>query len=173
MKKFVFLLVLLLSLTLVGCGSNKGNQQPEKPVVPAPTEPAQAEKVKVTLYFSNEQADALVPVEREIDKPGDMVVALINELSNPEKHVPVLPAGTELIYYQKEGKTITLNFNQALANMQGTTGEFIAINSLVNTITELPEFNQVVLLVDKKPLTTGHAIYDKPLQRNDAVISKK
>lgn len=171
MKKFVILALLIMSVLITGCETSKTPKE-DPPKTPAQVETPAPEKVKVTLYFANEQADALIPVEREIDKPNDMIVALIKELANSEKHSGVLPEGTELIFYQKEGDTIVLNFNREFANMQGTTGEFIAVNSVVNTITELPEFNKVQLLVECKPLTTGHAVYDKPLARNEGVIKK-
>ncbi|MDO7786366.1 GerMN domain-containing protein [Desulforamulus aquiferis] len=170
MKKYTILVVMMiLSLIVVGCGNSKTDQEAAPVLVEQEPSP---ERVKVVLYFANEQADALVPVEREIDKPNDMVVALVNELAKPDKLNPVIPEGTELIYYQKDGDTITLNFNQALANMQGSTGEFIAVNAIVNTITQLPEFNKVQLLVERSPLTTGHAVYDKPLVRDESTINK-
>ncbi|AEG59147.1 GerMN domain-containing protein [Desulforamulus ruminis] len=169
MKRIAVFLLLLLSLSLTACGEKAPTlkEQP-KPQVQETAE----DKVKVTLYFGNEQADGLVSEVREIDKPGDMVVALISELTKPGKHAAVLPEGTELVYYQKEGDTIILNFNKAFANLQGSTGEFIAINAVVNTITELPEFNKVMLQVDRQPLSTGHAIYDKPLTRDESMIKK-
>ena len=173
MKRIALLIILILSLALTGCTGNtpKEQEQPKNQGETQVQTPA-PEKVKVILYFANEKADALVPVEREIDKPNDMVGALIQELNNHDKYAPVLPEGTELVFYKTEGDTLVLNFNQAFANLQGSTGEFIAINSLVNTLTELPQYKSVKLLVDRKPLTTGHAIYDKPIPRNESVIQK-
>lgn len=165
MKKIAFFLMIILSLIFTGCAGNTKEQQPQNQV------PAK-EKVKITLYFANENADALVPVEREIDKPSDMVIALVNELKKPEKYAAVLPQGTELIDYKVEDEILVLNFNQAFVNLQGSTGEFITVNSLVNTLTELPQYKGVKLLVEQKPLETGHAIYDQPLPRNESMIQK-
>ncbi|AEF93457.1 Lipoprotein LpqB, GerMN domain protein [Desulfotomaculum nigrificans CO-1-SRB] len=174
-SRIVLVFVLILSLLLTGCAAgDKGNKAQDTPKPQAQTEvqtPAK-EKVKVTLYFANKEADALVPVQREIDKPKDIVMALINELNNPGDYAPVLPKGTKLLSYEKSGDTITLNFNQAFANLQGTTGELIAINSVVDTITELPEFKKVKILVEGKTLTTGHAVYDQPLTRDESMIKK-
>lgn len=173
MKRITLLLIFILSLVLAGCSEKSPvPQEQSKPQALTETPAPDKEKVKVTLYFASEQADALVPVVRDIDKPGDMVVALITELGKPGKNAPVLPQGTELVYYQKEGDTITLNFNEAFGNLQGSTGEFITVNSVVNTITELPEFKKVKLIVEGKPLSTGHAVYDQPLDRNESVIKK-
>ncbi|SHE48334.1 GerMN domain-containing protein [Desulforamulus putei] len=173
MKRAVLFLILILSLAFTGCTGSvlKEQEQPKSQAETQVQTPAR-EKVKVTLYFANEKADALVPVVREIDKPNDMVVALIQELNKPGNYAPVLPEGTELVFYKTEGDTLVLNFNQAFGNLQGSTGEFIAINSLVNTLTELPQYKSVKLLVDRKPLTTGHAIYDKPIPRNESIIQK-
>lgn len=169
MKKIAFLLLLMISLVFTGCtGDNAGKEQPPKTQSEAPA----AEKVKVTLYFANENADALVPKEREIEKPKDMVRALIDELKKPDKSAPVLPEGTELLSHQVKGDNLILNFNQSFANLQGSTGEMIAVNSIVNTMTELPEYKSVQLQVEGKPLETGHAIYDQPLPRNESVIQK-
>ncbi|GAB6179761.1 GerMN domain-containing protein [Desulfotomaculum defluvii] len=171
MKRTVFYLMLILSLIFTGCASNTKDQQPQNQIGTQSQAPAK-EKVKVTLYFANDNADALVPVEREIDKPSDMVVALVNELKKPDKYAAVLPQGTELIGYKAEGDTLILNFNQSFVNLQGSTGEFITVNSLVNTLTELQQYKKVKLLVEQKPLETGHAIYDQPLSRNESIIQK-
>jgi len=173
MKKIALLMVVIMALVFSGC-SDKATKQQESPKSQIQTEiqkPA-AEKVKVTLYFANDKADALVPEVRQIDKPNDMIVALINELKNPGKYAPVLPKDTELIFYQKEGDTIVLNFNKAFANLQGTAGELMAVNSVANTITEQTPFKKVKLLVERQPLTTGHAVYDKPIPRNESIIKK-
>ncbi|GAB6158384.1 GerMN domain-containing protein [Desulfotomaculum varum] len=173
MKKAVLFLIMILALALSGCtGNNAPAQQPPKQPAATEVPAATPEKVKVTLYFANEKADALVPVVREIEQPNDMVVALIEELKKPGSYSPVLPEGTELIYYKSEGDTLVLNFNRAFGNLQGSTGEFIAVNSLVNTLTELPQYKKVKLLVERQPLATGHAIYDKPIPRNESVIQK-
>ncbi|MEG6523272.1 GerMN domain-containing protein [Desulfotomaculum sp. 1211_IL3151] len=171
MKRIAFFLMIILSLIFAGCVDNTKEQQPQKQTGTQSQDPAKG-KVKITLYFANENADALVPVEREIDKPNDMVIALVNELNKPEKYAAVLPQGTELIDYKAEGDTLILNFNQAFVNLQGSTGELITVNSLVNTLTELPQYKSVKLLVEQKPLETGHAIYDQPLPRNESVIQK-
>lgn len=169
MKKIAFLILLMISLIFTGCaGDNAPKEQPPKAQSEAPA----AEKIKVTLYFANENADALVPQEREIEKPKDLVQALIEELKKPGKLAPVLPEGTELLSHQVNGDILILNFNQAFANLQGSTGEFITVNSIVNTMTELPEYKSVQLQVEGKPLETGHAIYDQPLPRNESVIKK-
>lgn len=173
MKKIAILLLVLMTVVLAGCAGDKAPQQQEpKTQAEAQAQQPAVEKVKVTLYFANQNADGLVPVVREIDKPNDMVTALVGELKKPNKNAPVLPEGSDLIYYKTEGETLVLNFNQAFANLQGSTGEFISINSLVNTMTELPQYKNVKLLVEGKTLETGHAIYDKPIARNEGIIKK-
>lgn len=167
MRKIAFLVMLMMALIFSGCADKQSPQEQPKAQEPQP------DKVKVVLYFANENADALIPVEREIEKPKDMVAALINELKNPPNKVaPVLPEGTELQSQEAQGDTLVLNFNQAFANLQGSTGEFITINSVVNTLTELPEYKAVKFLVEDQPLETGHAIYDQPVPRNESVIQK-
>lgn len=172
MKKLAILLIVLMTVVLGGCSGDKTTDQDQKPKTETQAQQPAGEKVKVTLYFANQNADGLVPVVREIDKPDDMVKALVEELKKPEQHAPVLPEGTELLDYKTEGETLVLNFNQAFANLQGSTGEFITVNSLVNTMTELPQYKSVKLLVEGKTLETGHAIYDKPIPRNEGIIKK-
>ncbi len=171
MKRIAILLILLMMVVLSGCAGDKTPQRQE-PKTPTQEQQTAAEKVKVTLYFANQNADGLMPVERQIDKPNDMVTALVSELKKPDKNTPVLPEGSELIYYKTEGDTLVLNFNQAFANLQGSTGEFITINSLANTFTELPQYKNVKLMVEGKTLETGHAIYDKPIPRNEGIIKE-
>lgn len=178
MKKLLCLFLLITFVFMTGCGQTAKVPTPApKTQKPAPTEQIKKDQVKkeqvtLTLYFPNQDASALVPVKRTIDKPADLIKAMIEQLGQPGSNPQVLPANTQLLNYQLAGDTVTLNFNRAFANMGGTTSELMTINGIVDTMVNYPGVSKVKLLVEGNPLETGHNIYDQPLAKDPNSIAQ-
>jgi spore germination protein GerM len=59
------------------------------------------------------------------------------------------------------------------ANM-GTAGESMIIHGIVNTLTSLPDIQQVRFLVEGTVRPTYiHAVFDEPFVRNEGIITYK
>ncbi|KAB2952748.1 GerMN domain-containing protein [Heliorestis acidaminivorans] len=153
---------------LAGCTG--GNQTESNRNQQEVQEPLPEEAVQVTLYFANQEAEYLNRVEREIAKQDDIILALFEELKNPGEYGSVLPVEAELLNYSEDGNVLILNFNEAFANLGGSASEFLAINAIVNTYTELPEYEAVSFYVNEEFLETGHNAYDQPVPRNENAI---
>ena len=123
----------------------------------------------VYLYFGIPGADSLAAEYRDVvvkDRPADQVRAIYRELvAGPsENHVALFPEGTELVnaYLTPRG-TLYLDWNRTLVQgFRGGSGrERLLLGSIVRTAAEnLPEVEQVAILVDGNPIETIGGHYD-------------
>lgn len=133
---------------------------------------------KVKIYFSGPQAQYLVPESRNL-RVNSLPTKLIKELitgPESEKLGTTIPKGTELLNIKLEDKLATVNFSQELTENHwgGTTGEMMTVYSIVNTLTQLEEINQVQVLVEGEKLETlaGHLDLRSPLEADRSLIDK-
>jgi spore germination protein GerM len=56
----------------------------------------------------------------------------------------------------------------------GSAGELMTLNSIVNSLTELPEIKKVQIMINGKKVDTlvGHADLSQPLGRDESIIKK-
>lgn len=54
----------------------------------------------------------------------------------------------------------------------GATGEAMTIASIVSTLTEFYDIDQVMMTVEGNPLAIEHMILEEPLSRNEEMIQK-
>ncbi|MHB9095019.1 MAG: GerMN domain-containing protein [Eubacteriales bacterium] len=117
-------------------GSNTGKPSADNPA---------GKKASLTLYFGNDQADAVVPEAREVLVSDDKTLpeVIINELikgpQNPRLHRTV-PVETRLLSVKIEKGIAYADFSKEMQtkNNVGSAGEFITTYSVVNSLTELP-----------------------------------
>ncbi|HSW10843.1 MAG TPA: GerMN domain-containing protein [Bacillota bacterium] len=142
--------MLFLGLVLAGCR-------------PAPEAPAE-ERVQVAVYFGDAMAQFTVPEDRVIELRGrPLVVRVLEELvagpRTPGLHA-TLPTGTRVLGATVEGGVARVDFSRELVDNHpgGSTGEFMTINAIVYTLTDLEGVEAVTILVDGTPLDTlaGH-----------------
>lgn len=176
MKTRHILLILICVVLVAGCAardrtdSGEENGQPEE---------AQ-ETMEITLYFSDDQALYVVPEVRELTVPKDAsreeiiasVVGLLEGGPNEEGHFPTIPEGTKVISVEIEGDTVTVDFSEELSGAHGATGEAMALNSLVNTLTEFEYIDKVLFTIEGKIQPLEHFVPDEPLTRNEDIIKK-
>lgn len=75
-------------------------------------------------------------------------------------------AGVAFNSIEKKEETVYADINSAYAaqiGTMGTSGEYMLIGSLVNTLLDAYAAENVIITVNGAPLETGHAIYDAPL----------
>jgi len=139
-----------------------------------------AEKMVVTLYYANSNADKVVPEKREIEIGKDTQIerAVFEELQKDPKSEGLynaIPKGTRLLSASTEGGICTLDLSREFVdnNPGGSAGELMALYSIVNTMTELPGIDKVQFLIEgQKREVYIHAIFDAPFKRNDDIIEK-
>lgn len=140
---------------------------------------AQAEDTAVTLYFSDDQAEFLVPETRQIANVPDTAKAAIEELiKGPQEdgNNATIPSGTQVLGVEVNQGIAYVNFSKELIDNHwgGSTGELMTISSIVNTLTEFENIQKVQILVEGKVVETiaGHADVSKPFARNEAIVKK-
>ncbi|KXS41283.1 MULTISPECIES: GerMN domain-containing protein [unclassified Candidatus Frackibacter] len=136
--------------------------------------PVQTRKVK--LYFSYNQAQNLKAEIREI-KVDNIYRQTIEELikgPTEEELTMTIPQGTKLIDLKLENKVLKLNFNSKFRKNHwgGSTGETMTIYSIVNTMTQFPEVNSVLFLLEGEKIETlvGHVGLEDPIPPNYKLI---
>ncbi len=131
----------------------------------------------ILLWFSDAQAMYMVPVSRKVVAvPADLetrALLLVSELlkgpGNRFRLAPSFPQGTEVLKITIDNRVAEINFNQALVDNHGggTAGEWATLNSLVLTLTEMPEISKVQILIEgeKREAVFGHLSTEEPLRR--------
>ncbi len=173
----VFLILcFFLIITLSGCNTF---QQPEENV---PANNNQTSQYEVVVYFSDSQAEYLIPENRavEIDRDASsqqLAEEIISELiagPNDSTLSPTIPTGTELLSIVIDNKTALVDFSEELKTNHwgGSAGETMTITSIVNSLTELDDIDKVQILVEgeEQESLAGHWDISEPLKRDPNII---
>jgi germination protein M len=139
---------------------------------------------RIILYFSNKDANYLIPEYRDIqhDEPN-IVKRIVQELiKGPMEDglEPTMPEGIsekDVLDAKVSGDTAVINLSSNLKTKHkgGSAGETLTIYSIVNSITELPNIKRVQILIDGKVQDTlaGHMALDEPIMRNPNLIKEQ
>lgn len=189
---FVVLTILLLSL-ISGCSltKTKGTDPTNKPVTNStpPVGTTTEEKtapdtkpvpiVKLTLYFPNQDASWLIPVERNATAPEKEVIkTILKELASPPANFSSpLPKETTLLGATVKDGIATLDLSKEFQKnfSGGTSAEQMTLFSIVNSLTTLSNVQSVQFLLEgqKQDAILGHMDTSVPLKRNETMIMKK
>jgi spore germination protein GerM len=133
-------------------------------------------KQEVKIYFSDSQAEYLVPESRKLrgyDLPQKVIEELIAGPQSDELGVTI-PDGTKLLNIEVEAEVAVVNFSQELVDNHwgGTAGEMMTVYSIVNTLTKLEDVTRVQILVEGDKISTlaGHLDINDPLKFNENLI---
>ena len=134
--------------------------------------------INLTLYFPNPNADCVVPEKRQVEVQAGVKLEKIifEELQKrPEgsDKVSIIPQGSKLLSVETKDGLCQLDLSSEFVdnNPGGTAFETVLINSIVNSLTELPTVQKVQFLIEgeKREIYT-HAIFDMPFERNEDFI---
>ena len=157
----------------------QATQQPAAEAVPSP---AQSEitdfKWVVILYFPNPSAECVVPEHRVVSKAQDekLEEVIFRELQKgPHEYgkEPIIPEGTRLLSSEVKDGICYLNLSREFVdnNPGGTAYETVLINSIVNSLTELPYIEKVQFLIEGEVREVyTHLVFDEPFERNESFI---
>jgi hypothetical protein len=142
-------------------------------------EPENFVNVNLTLYFADSNADKLRPEIRTVPVYNSRTAwTAIQELIAGPKIAglkPPIPIGTTVLDLGISNGICTVNFSREFIDNHsgGSAGELITLGSIVNTLTEFPTIQKVVILVDGKAgETLGNIVLDHPLERMPNMIAK-
>lgn len=140
---------------------------------------------EVKLYFSDLQAQHLVPVSKKIKQDNLWCRVLENLIQGPTtddvlmtvpKASQVISVEEEIIDQKSEQKRLVVNFSSELVSQHwgGSSGTIITINSIINTLTQFEEVAEVQLLVAGKELEYfGGLKIENPGTFNSAIVTTK
>ena len=148
-----------------------------RPSAAAPAKPGPSQvKRNVTLYFANQDATKVVPETRTISVPSNITTAgyikmIVSELIKGPRNSDLrrtIPAEATVRSVAVKDAPAYVDFSSEMHSKHsgGAAGESMTINSIINTLTELDNINQVQITVEGKPLSIEHVVMDNPLGRN-------
>jgi len=113
----------------------------------------------VLIWSPDENAEGFVISAAEIPEisPASLTAAMADR---------VLLDGSAITSLDDGDGTLRVDMNAAFAaqiRSMGTSGEYLYMGSLVNTLLDACGADSLVLTVEGEPLETGHEIYDYPL----------
>lgn len=171
--------LLALGVFAAGCGGEKAKPAPDEnnPLVSANP---QETPVKVTLYFSDSQAQKLMPEEREIIKKGESIEeAVIKELiKGPAKEglLKTIPESTRLLSLSVVDGVAYVNFSKEIQTKHwgGSSGEGNTIYSVTNTLAQFEGIKKVQFLVEGKKVESllGHMDTSVPVEPKMDMVGK-
>ncbi|WZL82013.1 GerMN domain-containing protein [Vallitaleaceae bacterium 9-2] len=133
----------------------------EEPDTDTPDNEETDKVLELMVYYGDENAEHIIskPIEVESISPEVITEQLIA--------VKVLPEGVEVIKFEEQKENgayaLHIDFSEAFQTQifqMGTAGEYIMINSVVNTFLDAYDADKVRITVEGMVLESGHAIYD-------------
>jgi len=169
-----------MTLVVAGCDKDN-NQQSNKStntVVENKTEKPTEEKIKIKVYFPNNDATKLVAVDKTVKVAGTTkykaAMDALMEGTDDSKLTTVIPKQAKLLGVTVNGDTAKVDFDKGLIKHfnGGSTGEEFLVGSIVNTLTDFPEIKKVQITIDGRNVETlkGHMDVSKPLSRMDELL---
>jgi germination protein M len=129
---------------------------------------------EIVLYFSDENAQYLIPEYRKISKTSEIAKQAITELiKGPTNNnlYPTVPPTTRVNALYISDRIAYIDFSSEIRSDHpgGSTGELLTIYSIVLTLTSFPEINKVQILIDGDSEETlmGHVDISIPLERDE------
>ena len=182
------LIAIMMSLLIItaGCEENGKSGQTTIPPTPANQQaknPATNEPPKVVpsqteikLYFPNESGDGLQPVKVNVpaeDKYTQAAKELVAGTKEPGL-TNIFPKGVKVRSVTVTGDLATVDFSKELTHkfVGGSTGEQMLVSALVNTMTEFPEIERVLITVAGERIETiaGHLDTSEPFTRPTGLV---
>ena len=171
----IFLVVLIIILIggYLGIQYVKNNEEKETIVEEyIPQEEIAEEQVRqtiISLYFPSKDTNELNPEARLIDikeiinNPYEKLIDLLIEGPKNDKNKKIIPENTKLNKNYLEGDCVVLDFSTEFLNYskENEKEKENMINSIVNTLTELREINQVKILINGNENNEFNEIYSR------------
>ena len=162
----IAILLLLILLIVIISAYNYRNTHKTNTIIIQPHQPL---KQTIILYFFDVEQEKLVPEKHILE--NSLIDSLDNQMNLAKQILNILFAGSdsgylslfpdsvnvEQVYFDASGNTIIIDFdsNFANCNLGGTTGEIIAITTLIKTIhSNFPSVEYVQILIDGHPTDT-------------------
>ena len=120
----------------------------------------------LTLYFSNSDGTALVPEERKVTYSAStsmekLIMQQLIEGAKESGHLSTIPPATKIFNIAVSDHVCFVNLDDAFRNQNVEISESIVLYSIVNSLTQLQDVNQVLISVNGD--NTGNVRFNKKL----------
>lgn len=133
--------------------------------------------MNLTLYFADSQAEKVWSEVRNVPVYDARTAwaALQALIDGPETagYFRTIPEGTVVLDLTIANGVCTVNFSREFIDNHwgGSAGEMMTLASIVNTLTEFPSIQKVMILVEgRSGETLGNILLDQPLERSPEMI---
>jgi len=140
---------------------------------------SEIEELEITLYFSDENAQYLVPESRKIkrtDYPAKQSMMELIKGPRNNRLYPTIPQTTKVNALYVSDRIAYIDFSSEIIEDHpgGSTGELLTIYSIIMTLTSFSDIDKVQLLVDGNSGETlvGHVDTSVPLERDEQWLKK-
>lgn len=179
-KKYLLVAAIVAIGVVIGLFFARPQQEPTHPIPREAPEIAEPEEITVTLYFSDEQAENLVPEARVMRKGKESLPELIIKglIAGPKQagHYKTIPETARLLSVRVEDEVAYVNFSQEFQtdHWGGSAGDIQTIYSVVNSLTELENIEAVQFLLEGEveEAILGHVDTSQPIKRDASLLKK-
>lgn len=135
---------------------------------------------KVALFYmkSTDTDIFLHPVTRKIKTGPDLYQSIVTALLEgpPEASglLPLFPKGSKVLSVKVNGGLAVVNLNQRAAALNlGSSGETLAVGSIVNTLTKLPDIFRVRIVIEGNEVESlaGHVDLTQTFTYNQRLLA--
>ena len=123
------------------------------------------EKVDVTLYLGNENADGFTTEVVSTKLTAKKLIKALQKKGAVDK-------GLKVRSFEDNDTTLVLNLSQTYADSVssvGSTGEYIKVGCVVNTFLDAYDAKTILISVEGNAWESGHIVYDSPLYMYDNI----
>lgn len=131
----------------------------------------------VKLYFSDNQAEKLVAETRSVTvSENNLKKTIVQELikgPTGSNAIKTVPAEAKVLSVETQEGICFVNLSSEFVSKApgGSAAEQLTVFSIVNSLTELDDVDQVQFLVEGKKLDVyKHMAFDQPFVRNESII---
>ncbi len=157
---FIFIIIFIIIVTggffIIKNLRNKKEVTVEEYVPQEEINDEQNRQTIVSLYFIDAQTNEIIPEARMIDvtnlikAPYDKIINLLIDGPKSEKLKGIIPKGTKLLGTSFSGDCVEINLSNEFLNFTNEDLKNKAINTIVNSLTELTEVNSIKILINGK-----------------------
>lgn len=131
-----------------------------------------AENVKENLYLKPVIVELEIP--NPADKPKLVLDALLKGPPAGTQFLPFFPEGTRVLGVKVSDGLAEVNLNRKATQLNvGSEGEALAVASIVNTLTKLPEIFKVKIIIEGEEVESlaGHVDLSETFEYNSELVS--
>jgi len=161
-KIIMYSAIILLILFVVGIGflminNNKNNNIIQEFTPAQEITDEQLRKTNIMLYFYDSTNQKLVAEIRQIDSkellenPEKKLIEYLIEGPKEGELLKLIPEGTELINLELNNDILFINFSEEF-NLNENIEKNIIIESILKTVTQLNEVNEIKILIEGEEL---------------------